>query len=847
MDIDLDLCPSKRPLIIQKIKEERGQNFNDEIDDLSRKNLGCTLIATFGTETTRAAITAACRGYRNADFPNGIDVDIAQYMSSLAPQERGFVWPLHDIVYGNPDKDRKPIIAFVKEVEQYPGLLDIMMGIEGLISRRGSHASGVILFDEDPYEYSCFMRTPKGEVITQYDLHMAEWCGNTKYDFLVTDACDKIVQCIQLLQEHKEIDPNLSLKEVYDKYLHPAVLPIEDKDIWKNLWDNSILNVFQFDSSVGALAAKKIKPATILEMANCNGLMRLMPSEKNQESPLDKYVRFKNDISLWYKEMEENGLTKQEQKTLEPYFLSSYGVLISQEQLMRTLMDKDICDFTLTEANEARQIVGKKQMSKIPELKATVLAKAKSKKLGEYVWKYGAGPQMGYSFSIIHALVYSFIGFQTMYLATHWNPIYWNTACLIVNSGSLDEDSGTNYTKTAKALNDIISRGIKVSLVNINKSSLGFEPDVENNQILFGLKGLTNINNDFVETIIKNRPYQSWLDFYNKIHPNRQAMISLIKGGAFDQFESRQRTMVEYIWTVCDKKKRLTLQNVPMLIRYKLLPEELSLSRRVFEFNKYLKNECKNAADINTFILDNRAIDFLSEINQENLIKDSFLLNKKEWDKVYQSYMDELREWIAANKEELLKQLNMTIFMEDWNKYGKGSISAWEMDVLCFYHSPHELINVNMDKYGLVNFFSLSEQPVVEKVFYKKNISIPIYRLFKICGTCIAKDKIKSTVYILTTTGVVPVKFRQEYFALFDKQIFRYNPDGTKKVIERSWFNRGNMIMVQGIRREDEFVTKKYAATGGHQLYHIDKVNDNGTIELRSTRLEGNEEDDNET
>ena len=31
-DIDLDLCPSKRPLILQKIKEERGQNFYDNID-----------------------------------------------------------------------------------------------------------------------------------------------------------------------------------------------------------------------------------------------------------------------------------------------------------------------------------------------------------------------------------------------------------------------------------------------------------------------------------------------------------------------------------------------------------------------------------------------------------------------------------------------------------------------------------------------------------------------------------------------------------------------------------------------------------------------------------------------
>ena len=36
--------------------------------------------------------------------------------------------------------------------------------------------------------------------------------------------------------------------------------------------------------------------------------------------PLDKYVRYKNDISLWYKEMDRNGLTKEEQRTIEPYF-----------------------------------------------------------------------------------------------------------------------------------------------------------------------------------------------------------------------------------------------------------------------------------------------------------------------------------------------------------------------------------------------------------------------------------------------------------------------------------------------------------------------------------------------
>lgn len=98
-------------------------------------------------------------------------------MSSLIPSERGFLWELSDVVNGNPDKNRKPNQTFIREVSQYNGLLDIMIAIEGLINKRSSHASGVILFDEDPYEFSCFMKTPKGEVITQYDLHMAEAAG----------------------------------------------------------------------------------------------------------------------------------------------------------------------------------------------------------------------------------------------------------------------------------------------------------------------------------------------------------------------------------------------------------------------------------------------------------------------------------------------------------------------------------------------------------------------------------------------------------------------------------------------------------------------------------------------
>lgn len=400
-DIDIDICPSKRPLILQKIKEERGRRFIPKINDITRENCGCTLVATFGTETSKSAILTAARGYRSEEFPEGLDSDFGQYLSSLVPVERGFVYSLKDMVFGNPDKGRKPVTTFVNEVNQYEGLLKIMFGIEGLISRRGSHASGVILFDEDPYVNSCFMKTPSGDVITQYDLHDAEAAGMTKYDMLVTEVSDKLVETLKFLQNAGEIENDLTLRELYNKYLHPNILPLEDEKTWESIRGLKVLDLFQFDSDVGSLAVKKVKPNNIIELSDCNGLLRLMTAEEGGEQPLDKYVRFKNNIQLWYDEMKRYGLSIEEQKAVEPYFKPSFGVPVSQEVLMELLMDKNICSFTLGEANASRKLIAKKLMDKIPELHEKVLKTAKSEKLGRYIWNCCIKLQLGYSFSVV--------------------------------------------------------------------------------------------------------------------------------------------------------------------------------------------------------------------------------------------------------------------------------------------------------------------------------------------------------------------------------------------------------------------------------------------------------------
>ena len=206
--------------------------------------------------------------------------------------------------------------------------------------------------------------------------------------------------------------------------------------------------------------------------------------------------------------------------------------------------------------------------------------------------------------------------------------------------------------------------------------------------------------------------------------------------------------------------------------------------------------------------------------------------------------MDVFRNWIASDKEGILRKLNSIIFKQDWDDDAKGNYSSWEMEVACFYYHEHELAHINNNRYGFVNFYDLPPEPVIDRTFTKGGKTINIYKLYKICGTCIAKNKMKGSVTLLTVDGVVDVKFRREYFALFDKQISARGDDGKKHIVEKSWFNRGSMIIVQGIRADDMFIVKKYAnSSGEHQLYKIDEVIDDEII-IRTTRAQGDAEEE---
>lgn len=858
------MSPSKRPLVFKKLREKRGE-------------LNVAQVATFGTTSARAAVATACRGYRSKEYPKGIDSDISLYLSGLIPSERGITWSLTECFEGNEEKGRKPIREFCSQFENYPGLKEIALGIENLIVRRGVHASGVIFYNNSPFETSALMKSPGGDITTQFDLHMEEKLGGTKFDFLVTEICDKITVALNLLRQNGYFSECSSLREIYNKYLHPQVLDLKNLRIWEALENGEVQDVFQFNTAIGLQTVQAIKPRNPIEMCAANGLMRLVAPE-GQERPFDRYIRFKNNPKLWYDEMDREGLTKEEQKILEPYYARDYGVPFDQESLMRMVMDENISHFTLAESNNTRKVLAKKKVKEIPVVKEKFISQCPSKRLGEYCWRTMMLPQMSYSFSNVHAMLYSFIGIQTLVIATQWPVIYWNTACLIVNSQSIEEEETTedfleenpseadcqeeleemdddeeeptkkkekkkvktvNYGKVATAIGKMKSAGIEVSPPDINQSAYTFIPDEKKNLIRYGLRGITKVGDDIVKQIIENRPYTSIPDFLSKVKINKPQMVNLIKCGAFDSFGQREQVMHEYINLISDAKKRITLQNMKMLIDFGLIPSEYDFVRRVFNFNKYLKTS--KVDDL--FLLDNIAMVFFDKnFSIDKLVEDAraesgFGIKQITWKKIYDEVMDRIRPYVKENNQKLLSSVNSRLTEDVWNKYCLGNISKWEMDsVSCYFHE-HELAHVDNTYYGFSNFFDLAEEPEIERVFEIKGKRVPIFKIHRIYGTVLDRDKMKKLVTLLTPDGVVTVKIFGEVFNIYDRQISEKGVDGKKHVKEKSTFARGNKIVVCGIRDGDSFRAKKYKATPYHLCELIEEVYPDGKIKMRP-RLE---------
>ena len=879
LDVDIDIEGGRRAEVLKNFRKIYGE---DRVAN----------VLTLKTEKSKSAIQTACRGL-------GIDNDIAAYLSSFIQADRGQLRTLKQTFYGDPDNGMSASSQFRFEMEEnYPEVWRVAQGIEGLINGCGIHAGGVIFVDEPFTESTALMRAPKGEIITQFDLHDAEDTGLIKYDILSIEALDKIHNCIDLICKYGYETAELTLKETYEKIIGIYNLEREAPEMWQMCWQHKVMSLFQMEKQSGISGIAAMKPTSVDDLAILNSAIRLMATEKGGEMPVNKLARFKAHPDDWDYELRKYGLGAEAKEILEPVLNVSYGLCIAQEQFMQLVQLPELGGFDLTWADKLRKSIAKKNPAEYEKLTdeyfKIIKEKGLNEKLCEYVWNVLIAMSKGYGFNLSHTLAYSLIGLQELNLAYRYPTILWDCACLISDSGGAERENedvedidnseenfedtsfgifeeeeseednednnegdeegastrnkkkkvskSANYGKIATAIGKMKHEGVTIVATDINKSEYTFAPDITNHRIVYGLSGITKVGDDLVRQIMDNRPYESIEDFINKIKINKPQMINLIKSGAFDSLYGgdRMRAMNEYIDLIAEKKKRMTLQNMSMLIDFNLIPNDYQFQCRVYAFNKYLK---KMKFD-NYYGLDNIALKFYSEYFDMDLISpDSnyiFKIKQTDWDKIYKKQMDIIRPFIKNNNDVLLDAVNDRLRQDLWDKYCLGNISQWEMDSISCYIHDHELKNIKNGFYGLSNFSELSENPIVNYEFRSKETGqkIPLFKICRIAGTVLDKDKNKKTVTLLTNDSVVTVKIFGDAFTHYDRQISEKRPDGTKKVVEKSWLARGNKVIITGIRRDSDFIAKKYKNTPHHLVELITSIDDSGYIKTKLERDE---------
>ena len=846
-DIDIDIQSFNKERIIQAIKNYFGE----------RK---VCQVVTWGKLSARTAIERACRGL-------GISNDNAGYLRSLVPVKRGAVYSLKDCLYGNPDKNREKVHGFKAELDKFPGVLDAALAFEGLIISSGVHAGALNILKTDFTNTGSLMVSSNGAVINQFDLHHAEYQGQLKFDLLSIDALVTIRECLELLAKNNKIQWQGSLRATYDYYLGYDVLEQTNKSMWDLL--PTMLNAFQYDSIAGKNALHTIGAHNLTELTLANGLMRL--TSPDGEQPMERYVRYKNDINEWYQDMTAYGIDESEQQIFKRLLGKYSGMLIAQEQMMIILMDKEVCNFTLKESDKARKAVAKQDRKSLLETEERLYRKGKdcgrSKIFLDYLWNVQIEMSKSYAFSFCHANEYSIECLQELNMYYHYPQVYWNTAVITTQSqvGDDRENSATaiNYGKIVQSIYKGRANGITVNPPSINTSDISFTPNESDNTILFGLGGISGINVDIAKEVIDKRPFTSFKNFYESVSKDENTLvkhskiIKLIKAGCFDEFGDRVDIMNEYIKYKFIPKTTLTTSNLQQCINLGVdLPKDLV---RVYNFKRYVLSKqffyCKdpNFKSKKHYIVEEKfAKPYLTEHYLDDLKEgkdyyyenDQMVIIDKSLERVLKPDLEKLK--AALNDPKVIESYNHLAFEQLYKDSVKDDIrhpnvNAWSFDATSYYHyDAHELENIDYKEFNLSHFNELPEQPRFIERHYGKR-SWRQYDISKICGTVVDRDDNKHIVYLLTPdNNVVSVKFNGGQYSWYKQTISEVNSDGTKTILDPSWFARGTLLMVVGYRNEDNFRAKRYKNTIFQHT--VVKILDVNTYELQTERIGEDEE-----
>lgn len=412
-----------------------------------------------------------------------------------------------------------------------------------------------------------------------------------------------------------------------------------------------------------------------------------------------------------------------------------------------------------------------------------------------------------------------------MNICNRYGSIYWQTACLSVNSGIVgDKDKSVEYNEIAKATNSMRE---KMAIPDINKSGVGFVPDIEKNKIMFGLKAIVGIGKNDITTILETRPYKSLEDFVERCELSSAKKVILLKSGALECLTEKDRrtSMIDLVSLLVPKREKVTMAQLSNIV------SEIKGFERELEVWRFKTKYTGKKAEIDEEMESKMMVLFPDFEDYDYNIDGKIVINEQKFKKVYDKEVLELKNELKNPKyAEYLTNLSKREF---WLKYCRGTVESWEGSTLLFYSGKQEMDIMPVENYfDVVDFNELSSTPVVVGYSQYKGRSFPQQKIFEIGGLIVGKEKAKKLIFVLTKSGVVTVRMSKQQFEKYDKKT--KNDDG--KIVDESWLVRGNLVVLVGYKRGKEFVLKNKNSKHSTVIYNIVHYNADKIV-LKSKKL----------
>lgn len=422
----------------------------------------------------------------------------------------------------------------------------LTLKLQGQVRNLGKHAAGIVITPGPIWE--CMpVNISKGQLVSGYqesgtgkDLSTL---GILKLDRLKLSTLNIIKEAIRLVKENRGIDIQNEVDYV----------DLTDQNLFIELRMGNNQGIFQFESEGMNALIKGIQIDKFEELVAANSLYRPGPMNIGAHTEYIKNKFNPNDRTYAH-------------PALAPLLEETNGVLIYQEQLMFIAeqiggMNKGEGDNLRKYMDSAGKIIAKKLAGQeldeeekknknykgYVELWGKFIEGAKTKGLSEeevgriedWLIKY-----LGYSFNKSHAVSYSYIAMQTLYLK-HYYPTEFYCALLNNQKGINDEDKRKQWLQAA--LLAAMAKGIEISPPT--RKSKWEWTIMGDKRIAMGFSGINGMGEIAYEEIQrKNFGNLSKDEFFGTRFSkfNKGSFEACLRAGLFDDWSPSREEILEW-------------------------------------------------------------------------------------------------------------------------------------------------------------------------------------------------------------------------------------------------------------------------------------------------------------